>query len=87
MTVVTPAAAAMALSPAAAAAAPLPAATATEPAFPVPSEPVTAFLRDARTGEVTVLSGTVERTYRDPVLAKRLVDAARSQDPQQTEVE
>jgi hypothetical protein len=28
---------------------------------------------------VTVVSGTAERTYRDPALAKRLIDAARPQ--------
>jgi hypothetical protein len=35
---------------------------------------------------VTVLSGTVERTYRDPVLVKRLLAAADSQTPPSTEV-
>lgn len=85
VSVVTPAAA-IALSPASAAAATLPDAVAADPAFGVPSEPVTAYLRDAASGEVTVMSGTVERTYRDPVLAQRLMDAAKSQDPTQTEV-
>jgi hypothetical protein len=47
----------------------------------VPSEPVMAYVHDAEKGEVTVLSGTVERTYRDPVLAKRLLDAAQAPRP------
>jgi hypothetical protein len=42
-----------------------------------PSAPVMAYVRDAARGEVTVLSGMRETTYRDPVLAKRLLDAAR----------
>ena len=33
-------------------------------------------IRDPRRGEVTVLSGRTERTYRDKVLAKRLLKAA-----------
>lgn len=48
------------------------------PTGDVPSEPVMAYVHDAEKGEVTVLSGTVERTYRDPVLAKRLLDAAQA---------
>jgi len=42
----------------------------------MPREPVMAYVHNAQRGEVTVLSGTEERTYRDPVLAKRLLDAA-----------
>ena len=49
----------------------------TEPTGPAPREPVTAYVRDANRGEVTVMSGTFETTYRDPVLVKRLLDAAR----------
>jgi len=49
----------------------------TKPSGPAPAEPVTAFVRDAERGEVTVMSGHTETTYRDPVLAKRLLDAAR----------
>ncbi len=49
----------------------------TEPSGPAPYEPVTAYVRDARSGEVTVMSGKSETTYRDPVLVKRLLDAAR----------
>ena len=41
-----------------------------------PRETVMAFVRDAARGEVTVLSGTREVTYRDPALAKRMLDAA-----------
>ena len=32
--------------------------------------------RDAKRGEVTVMSGTSETTYRDRALVKRLMDAA-----------
>jgi hypothetical protein len=48
------------------------------PSGDVPSEPVMAYVHDAARGEVTVVSGTVESTYRDPVLAQRLLDAARA---------
>jgi hypothetical protein len=48
-----------------------------KPSGSPPREPVMAYVRDAARGEVTVLSGTRETTYRDPVLAKRLIDAAR----------
>lgn len=50
-----------------------------EPQGDVPSETVMAYVHDADKGDVTVVSGTTERTYRDPALAKRLLDAARSQ--------
>lgn len=40
-------------------------------------EPVTAYVRNAERDEVTVMSGKQETTYKDPVLAKRLLDAAR----------
>jgi len=43
----------------------------------VPEEPVVAYIRDANRGEVTVTSGTAEHTYRDRVLVKRLLRAAR----------
>jgi hypothetical protein len=49
----------------------------TAPSGPAPAEPVTAYVRNAQRGEVTVMSGTRETTYRDPVLVKRLLDAAR----------
>ena len=35
-----------------------------------------AYVRDAQRGEVTVMSGTSETTYRDRALVKRLLDAA-----------
>jgi hypothetical protein len=58
-------------------AAPQSAATVAKPSGPPPSEPVTAYVRDAQRGEVTVLSGQRETTYRDPVLVRRLLDAAK----------
>jgi len=39
----------------------------------MPAHPVTAVVRDAKRGEVTVLNGTGEKTYRDKVLVKRLL--------------
>jgi hypothetical protein len=48
----------------------------TEPSSPNPQEPVMAYVRDAERGEVTVMSGTSETTYRDRSLVKRLLDAA-----------
>jgi hypothetical protein len=47
-----------------------------KPSGPPPRETVMAFVRDAARGEVTVMSGTRETTYRDPALAKRMLDAA-----------
>ena len=52
-----------------------PKAVVTKPSGPAPQEPVTAYVRDAERGEVTVLSGKQETTYKDPVLVKRLLDA------------
>jgi anaerobic selenocysteine-containing dehydrogenase len=49
----------------------------THPTTGVPEEPVVAYVRDARRGEVTVTSGTAEHTYRDRVLVQRLLRAAR----------
>jgi hypothetical protein len=46
------------------------------PSSPNPREPVVAYVRDAARGEVTVMSGTVEKTYRDRALTKRLMAAA-----------
>ena len=68
-------AAAMSASPAVAAAM-QPNAVETMPTGPIPHEPIIAIIRDPRRGEVTVLSGRTERTYRDKVLAKRLLKAA-----------
>jgi hypothetical protein len=47
-----------------------------EPASANPREPVMAYIRDAERGEVTVLAGTTETTYRDPALVKKLLAAA-----------
>jgi hypothetical protein len=55
----------------------VPAAVVTKASGPAPAEPVTAYVRDAERGEVTVMSGKQETTYRDPVLVKRLLEAAR----------
>ena len=48
----------------------------TEPSSPNPPEPVVAYVRDAAKGEVTVMHGTSETTYRDRLLVKRLLQAA-----------
>jgi hypothetical protein len=48
----------------------------TKASGPAPAEPVTAYVRDVERGEVTVLSGKQETTYKDPALVKRLLDAA-----------
>ena len=53
-----------------------PKAVVTQASGPAPPEPVTAYVRDAERGEVTVMSGKQETTYKDPVLVKRLLDAA-----------
>jgi hypothetical protein len=53
-----------------------PKAVVTKASGPAPAEPVTAYVRDAERGEVTVMSGKQETTYKDPVLVKRLLDAA-----------
>jgi hypothetical protein len=52
----------------------------TDPSSPNPQEPVMAYVRDAERGEVTVMKGTSETTYRDRSLAKRLLDAAPTPD-------
>ncbi|HEY6399703.1 MAG TPA: hypothetical protein VIX82_19835 [Solirubrobacteraceae bacterium] len=48
----------------------------TEPSAPTPREPVMAYIRDAKRGELTVVAGTTETTYRDPELVKRLMAIA-----------
>jgi hypothetical protein len=53
-----------------------PKAVVTKASGPAPAEPVTAYVRDAARGEVTVMSGKQETTYKDPALVKRLLDAA-----------
>jgi hypothetical protein len=40
--------------------------------------PVTAFIRDARTGEVAVMHGTNQVVIHDPDLVARLTQTARS---------
>ncbi len=67
--------AAIASAPAAAAAA-LERGRVTDPSGDQPEEVVVAFVRDAKRGEVTVMSGEREVTYHDPALVKRLVKAA-----------
>jgi hypothetical protein len=47
------------------------------PEAPPPHELIVAYVRDAARGEVTVLWGENETTYRDPGLARRLQRAAR----------
>ena len=51
------------------------------PSTPMPADPIVAWVHDAARHEVTVLSGTVERTYRDPVMVKRLLAASETQNP------
>lgn len=46
------------------------------PTTPNPQEPVMAYVRDAKRGEVTVIAGTGETTYRDQALVKKLLAAA-----------
>jgi hypothetical protein len=53
-----------------------PGAVETSPTGKVPFEPVIAIVRDGQLGEVTVLSGTTEKTYTDRALVKRLLKAA-----------
>ncbi|MGI8412598.1 MAG: hypothetical protein ACR2LV_06175 [Solirubrobacteraceae bacterium] len=62
--------------PAAAILAGEPAGVPTRPSTPTPREPVMAYVRSAEHGEVTVMSGTSEVTYRDTALVKRLLAAA-----------
>ena len=46
------------------------------PSADTPREPLIAYVRDAERGEVTVMAGTHETTYRDRALVKRLLAAA-----------
>ena len=50
-----------------------------KPGTPAPHEPVVAYVHDVERGEVTVMSGTGEVTYRDRALVKRLMAAAPSE--------
>ena len=70
-------AAAISASPAVAAAVE-PGAVETMPSGKVPHEPVVAIVRDEGLGEVTILSGQTEKTYKDRLLVKRLMKAAKS---------
>jgi hypothetical protein len=47
-----------------------------QPSTGNPPEPVVAYVRDAQRGEVTVVAGTSETTYRDRALVRRLLAAA-----------
>jgi anaerobic selenocysteine-containing dehydrogenase len=46
------------------------------PTTAVPHEPLVAYVRDETRGEITVVSGRVETTYRDRALVQRLLKAA-----------
>ncbi len=46
---------------------------------PLPHEPMLAYVRNARKGEVTVVSGLHETTFRDAQLVKRIQKAADAQ--------
>jgi hypothetical protein len=46
------------------------------PRTPIPADPVIAYVHDSERGEVTLISGHHELTYRDPELAARLIAAA-----------
>jgi hypothetical protein len=67
-------------APAAASAKDDPAAQRVQASGDVPEDPIMAYVHDAKNGIVTVVSGTGEKTYRDPALARRLHDAAHAQD-------
>ena len=73
----TPKVASIALDTAGSGFAAEPKAVVTKPSGAIAPEPVTAYVRNAERHEVTVMSGRTEATYRDPVLVKRLLDAAR----------
>jgi hypothetical protein len=47
-----------------------------DPATAPKADAVMAYVRDADRGEVTIVAGTSEMTYRDPALVKRLLAAA-----------
>ena len=46
------------------------------PDSPIPPDPVVAYVHDAARSQVTVIAGELERTYHDPALTRRLLDAA-----------
>ena len=72
----TPAALVLDRSKKASSAAAEPAPEVTSPSGPAPREPVMAYVRNPERGEVTVMSGTSETTYKDPALVRRLMQAA-----------
>ena len=43
----------------------------------MPHEPLVAYVRDAGKGEVTIVSGLNETTFKDPALVKRMTKAAK----------
>jgi len=47
----------------------------TPAAMPAHADPVVVYLRDARTGELDVFTGTTQVRFRDPALAARLLRA------------
>jgi hypothetical protein len=47
-----------------------------DPTTGVPEEPLVAYVRDLERGEVTIVEGTRETTYRDRSLVERLRKAA-----------
>ena len=51
----------------------------------LPKEPLVAYVRDASKGEVTVVSGLHETTFKDHALVRRIAKAA-ARHPQQGEV-
>lgn len=61
-----------------AAAAPAPAVSVPARSEALPDEPVMAYVSNSERSEVTVLSGTQETTFYDPVLTRRLLQASRS---------
>jgi hypothetical protein len=44
---------------------------------PLPREPLVALVRNADKGEVTIVSGLHETTFKDPALVKRMTKAAK----------
>lgn len=46
------------------------------PSGPLPDEPVVAYVRDAKTGELAVMVGHREVAVKDAALVRRIVDAA-----------
>jgi hypothetical protein len=75
MILATPKVASIALDAPGSSVPPEPKAVVTKPTGPAPYEPVTAYVRSAERGEVTVMSGKQETTYTDPALVKRLLNA------------